>query len=124
MSDRVAALTLLVQESPVHRTAHLDQLLAMAAKQSRRESMPVLLALQDLFVSDLLPDRKLLFFRESTLRQPPDVEQEALFQFEHALKLAYASYINLPPLYFCNIWSGTRPTSNHWRLLCMTPWCT
>jgi hypothetical protein len=54
--------------------------------------MPVLLALQDLFVSDLLPDRKLLFFRENALRQPPDVEQEALFQFEHALKLAYASH--------------------------------
>lgn len=93
MSDRVAALTLLVQESPIHRSAHLDQLLSMAAKQSRRESMPVLLALQDLFVSDLLPDRKLLFFRENALRLPADAEQEALFQFEHSLKLAYASYI-------------------------------
>jgi ribosome biogenesis protein MAK21 len=82
-----------VQESPIHRSAHLDQLLTMAAKQSRRESMPVLLALQDLFVSDLLPDRKLLFFRENALRQPADAEQEALFQFEHSLKLAYASYI-------------------------------
>jgi ribosome biogenesis protein MAK21 len=93
VSDRVASLTLLVQESPVHRTAYLDQLLTMAAKQSRRESMPVLLALQDLFLSDLLPDRKLLFFRENVLRQPPDFEQEVLFQFEHTLKLAYASYI-------------------------------
>jgi ribosome biogenesis protein MAK21 len=82
-----------VQESPIHRSTHLDQLLAMAGKQSRRESMPVLLALQDLFLSDLLPDRKLRFFRENALRQPPDAEQEALFQFEHTLKLAYASYI-------------------------------
>ena len=93
VSDRVAALTLLVQESPIHRSLHLDQLLQMAAKQSRRESMPVLLALQDLFLSDLLPDRKLLFFRENALRQPGDSEQEAVFQFEHALKLAYAQYI-------------------------------
>ena len=87
MSDRVAALTLLVQESPIHRTQHLDQLLQMAGKQSRRESMPVLLALQDLFLTDLLPDRKLLFFRENAFKQPCDVEQEALFQFEHTLKL-------------------------------------
>lgn len=93
VSDRVAALTLLVQESPIHRCLYLDQLLTMAGKQSRRESMPVLLALQDLFLSDLLPDRKLLFFRENVLRQPPDCEQEALFQFEHTLKLAYATYI-------------------------------
>jgi ribosome biogenesis protein MAK21 len=82
-----------VQESPIHRCLYLDQLLTMAGKQSRRESMPVLLALQDLFLSDLLPDRKLLFFRENVLRQPPDCEQEALFQFEHTLKLAYATYI-------------------------------
>jgi ribosome biogenesis protein MAK21 len=93
VSDRVAALTLLVQESPIHRSVHLDQLLAMAGKQSRRESMPVLLALQDLFLSDLLPDRKLQFFRENVLRQPADCEQEVLFQYEHTLKLAYASYI-------------------------------
>jgi ribosome biogenesis protein MAK21 len=82
-----------VQESPIHRSGHLDQLLNMAGKQSRRESMPVLLALQDLFLSDLLPDRKLLFFRENVLRQPADDEQEVLFQFEHNLKLSYAAYI-------------------------------
>lgn len=39
LSDKVAALTLLVQESPVHTLASLDSLLAMAAKKGKRESI-------------------------------------------------------------------------------------
>ena len=37
LTDKVAALTLLVQEGPVYRTRTLDALLAMAAKKGKRE---------------------------------------------------------------------------------------
>ena len=39
LSDKVAALTLLVQESPVHTLSSLDSLLAMASKKGKRESI-------------------------------------------------------------------------------------
>ena len=37
LTDKVAALTLMVQEGPVYRTRTLDALLAMAAKKGKRE---------------------------------------------------------------------------------------
>ena len=39
LSDKVAALTLLIQESPLHTLTYLDSLLAMAAKKGKRESI-------------------------------------------------------------------------------------
>lgn len=39
LSDKVAALTLLIQESPFHTQASLDTLLAMASKKGKRESI-------------------------------------------------------------------------------------
>ena len=37
--DRVAALTVTIQNSPVHNMAALDSLVAMATKKGRREAM-------------------------------------------------------------------------------------
>ena len=45
MSDKIAALALLVRESPIHTLAQLDALLNMAHKKSRRESGPAIDAL-------------------------------------------------------------------------------
>lgn len=39
LTDKVAALTLLVQESPVHNLQNLESLLNMCRKKSKRESM-------------------------------------------------------------------------------------
>ena len=39
LSDRIAALTVTVQNSPVHNTVALDTLVSMATKKGRRESM-------------------------------------------------------------------------------------
>ena len=39
LGDKVAALTLLVQESPVHTLSSLDTLLTMAAKKGKREGI-------------------------------------------------------------------------------------
>jgi ribosome biogenesis protein MAK21 len=64
LSDKISALTLAVQESPVHNVKALETLVALAKKRSRSQAVDVLRALKDLFAQgSLLPsDRKLYTF--------------------------------------------------------------
>lgn len=64
LSDKVSALTLSVQESPLHNMKALETLVGLAGKRSRGQAVEVLGALKDLFgPGALLPsDRKLHFF--------------------------------------------------------------
>lgn len=87
LGDKVAALTLNVQDAPLHNLSSLDTLLGMVDKKGRREafmaagklfsyyfftlhppdSFPVILAcfadaIRDLFLNELLPDKKLRTF--------------------------------------------------------------
>lgn len=64
LSDKISALTLSVQESPVHNMKALENLLGLARKRSRGQAVDVLGALKDLFgPGALLPsDRKLRMF--------------------------------------------------------------
>lgn len=64
LSDKISALTLSVQESPLHNMKALETLLKLAGKRSRSQAVEVLGALKDLFGSGaLLPsNRKLHFF--------------------------------------------------------------
>ena len=64
LSDKISALTLAVQESPVHNVNALETLVALAKKRSRAQAVDVLRALKDLFAQgSLLPsDRKLHTF--------------------------------------------------------------
>lgn len=39
LSDKMAALMLLIQESPIHNIASVDTLVAMAKKKGKREAM-------------------------------------------------------------------------------------
>ncbi|ORY13716.1 CBF/Mak21 family-domain-containing protein [Clohesyomyces aquaticus] len=68
MEDKVSALTLLVQESPLHTTKAFDQLLNLSRKKSRNQAMMALAALKDLLGQGVVlpPDRKLKAFA----RQP------------------------------------------------------
>lgn len=68
MEDKVSALTLLVQESPLHTMKAFDQLLGLSRKKSRSAAMLALAALKDLLGQGVLlpPDRKLKPFA----RQP------------------------------------------------------
>jgi len=61
LSDKISALTLSVQESPVHNMKALESLVGLARKRSRGQAVEVLGALKDLFgPGNLLPsDRKL-----------------------------------------------------------------
>ena len=64
LSDKISALTLSVQESPVHNMKTLESLVGLASKRSRGQAVEVLGALKDLFgPGNLLPtDRKLRTF--------------------------------------------------------------
>lgn len=64
LSDKISALTLSVQESPVHNMKALEGLVALARKRSRGQAVEVLGALKDLFGAGALlpPDRKLKTF--------------------------------------------------------------
>ncbi|CAM9993626.1 unnamed protein product, partial [Choristocarpus tenellus] len=70
LSDKVAALTLMVQESPMHRLSTLDRLMDLALKKERRTAQMAMEALKDLFITNLLPDgRKLVVFEARPLDQ-------------------------------------------------------
>lgn len=64
LSDKISALTLSVQESPLHNMKALENLVSLASKRSRSQAVEVLGALKDLFgPGALLPsDRKLRLF--------------------------------------------------------------
>ena len=64
LSDKISALTLAVQDSPVHNVKALETLIGLAKKRSRTQAVDVLRALKDLFAQgSLLPaDRKLYTF--------------------------------------------------------------
>lgn len=76
LSDRIAALTLLAQSSPVHNLQSMDTLLSMAAKKNREESGRATRALADVLAKGGgLGDRKLRYFRD----QPTVTQLAVLF---------------------------------------------
>ncbi|KAL4948083.1 CBF/Mak21 family-domain-containing protein [Aspergillus filifer] len=64
LSDKTSALTLAVQESPLHNTKSLENLIALGKKRSRAQAVDVLRSLKDMFAQGtLLPnDRRLRAF--------------------------------------------------------------
>ena len=68
-ADRVAAMSVLVQDGAVANLPSLDSLLAMCAKKGGARAVvgSAMDALKELFTSVLLPDRKLRFFEQQPL---------------------------------------------------------
>ncbi|KAK8240006.1 CCAAT/enhancer-binding protein zeta [Phyllosticta capitalensis] len=64
LEDKVSALTLVIQESPVHATKAFENLLGLAKKKSRHQALMALGALKDLLGSGVVlpPERKLRSF--------------------------------------------------------------
>jgi len=64
LSDKVSALTLVVQESPVHTIKSFESLLALAKKRSRSQAVTALGAIKDLLGVGVIlpPDRRLRHF--------------------------------------------------------------
>ncbi|KAI1456878.1 CBF-domain-containing protein [Annulohypoxylon moriforme] len=64
MSDKVSALTLAIQESPIHNIKALENLIGLSAKRSRGQALSALAALVDLFGPGMIlpSERRLRLF--------------------------------------------------------------
>ncbi|RQM25593.1 hypothetical protein B5M09_001368 [Aphanomyces astaci] len=94
LADRIAATTLSIQASPVHNLARLSQLVTMAKNKGRREAQMAIDSLKDLFLTNLLPDRKLLFFHQRPIHRTDATQAHVvIWYFEHCVKVAYAQLI-------------------------------
>ncbi|KAI0665484.1 CBF/Mak21 family-domain-containing protein [Trametes maxima] len=100
LSDRLSALTLLVQASPVHNTAALESLRGMAqrgrAKGGRDEGLKAVRCVVDWWVGGGGPGRKLKYFRDQPLLHP-DVDDAHLLVwfFEDWLKKYFFSILQV-----------------------------
>lgn len=89
-SDKISALTLLIQDSPIHNKKSLDTLLGFSNKKSRNSQLQSLNALKDLFLNGLLPDRKLRYFKNQPgLSMMLNKKTLAIFYFEDYLKQTF-----------------------------------
>eukprot|EP00178_Gracilaria_changii_P005133 TRINITY_DN1830_c0_g1_i1.p1 TRINITY_DN1830_c0_g1~~TRINITY_DN1830_c0_g1_i1.p1 ORF type:complete len:919 (+),score=133.02 TRINITY_DN1830_c0_g1_i1:174-2930(+) len=99
LSDKIAAETLLVQESPVHRLDELQNMLEFARKKNRRERKSALEALKDLFVNNLLPpNRRLISFenRRFSCGKNALTKRHIIYAlFESELKAIYAQFVDI-----------------------------
>ncbi|XP_058469988.1 CCAAT/enhancer-binding protein zeta isoform X2 [Solea solea] len=104
LADRMAAMTVLIQDAPVHTVDHVSNLVSMVKKKgSRRMGLMALDTLRELLLSDLLPEnRKLRAFAQHPFDQ---LEEKAsgnrdsrdrrlvLWYFEHQLKHQVAEFV-------------------------------
>lgn len=96
LSDKISALTLLVQEAPLHNLRALDNLFNMCQKKSRTAAMQCVDAVVDLLVNTILPgDRKLKPFKKQPLSMNLSNKQLMLMYFEDHLKTLYFQFISL-----------------------------
>ncbi|KAF9236785.1 ribosome biogenesis protein [Melanogaster broomeanus] len=100
LSDRLSALTLLVQSSPLHNTKALETLKSMAergkGKGGREESLKALRCIVDWWVGGGAPNRKLKYFRDQSLNHPNSNDQHLLvWYFEDWLKKYFFSVLQI-----------------------------
>ncbi|KAF8191466.1 CBF/Mak21 family-domain-containing protein [Mycena galopus ATCC 62051] len=100
LSDRLSALTLLVQSSPLHNTKALETLKGMAergkGKGGRDESLKALRCVADWWVGGGAPDRKLKYMRDQPLTHPSVTDQHLLlWYFEDWLKKYFFSILQI-----------------------------
>lgn len=90
LNDKISALTLLVQESPIHNLKALESLLGFCNKKSRNSILATLAALKDMFLNGgLIPDRKLKYFKNQNLSMMMNKKTLAIWYFEDYLKKYY-----------------------------------
>ncbi|XP_078085710.1 CCAAT/enhancer-binding protein zeta [Mustelus asterias] len=104
LADRMAAMTLMIQDAPVHTLDFAEGLINQIKKKgSRRQSLIALTTLTELLISDLLPDnRKLQTFSQhpfQNLEKLASGNKDArdkrliLWYFEHQLKHHFAGFV-------------------------------
>uniref|UniRef100_A0A1S3CH26 CCAAT-binding factor domain-containing protein n=1 Tax=Cucumis melo TaxID=3656 RepID=A0A1S3CH26_CUCME len=97
-ADKVSAFSVMVGDNPVASLRSLDALLGMVtSKVGKRHALTGFEALMELFISSLLPDRKLKNLLQRPLNQLPDTKDGnslLLFWFwEECLKQRYERFV-------------------------------
>lgn len=96
LNDKVSALTLVVQESPLHSIKTMKQLLGMAQKKGRNEAVQTVAALKDLMVGSVLPDRKLKYFHDQPITNLQATKEHLIiWAFEDYLKKYYFNLLQI-----------------------------
>ncbi|CAI5758639.1 unnamed protein product [Candida verbasci] len=95
LNDKISALTLLIQEAPLHNLKAFDTLLSYCDKKSRTAALQSINALKDLFINGLLPDRKLVYFDKQPLEKDASDQSLAIYYFEDYLKKSYFKFIQV-----------------------------
>lgn len=98
MADRVAAITVLVQDNPLANLKALDTILGMVtSKVGKRHAGVGIDALKELFLISLLPDRKLKYFGQQSLHvlsETKDANSLLLFWYwEDCLKHRFERFV-------------------------------
>ncbi|KAI0825432.1 CBF/Mak21 family-domain-containing protein [Irpex lacteus] len=104
LSDRLSALTLLVQASPVHNRKALDSLKSMAergrGKGGREEGLKAMRCVVDWWVGGGAPPRKLRYFRDQPLLHPSVTDQHLVaWYFEDWLKKYFFAILQILETY-------------------------
>ncbi|XP_066576985.1 CCAAT/enhancer-binding protein zeta [Amia ocellicauda] len=104
LADRMAAMTLLIQDAPVHTLPFLETLVGHIKKKgSRRQSLMALDTFRELLISDLLPEnRKLKTFSQHPFDRIEELSSGnrdardrrlILWYFEHNLRHQVAEFV-------------------------------
>jgi ribosome biogenesis protein MAK21 len=98
VSDKVSALTILIQESPLFHFKQLNDVLfeGMALKKARREALMAVDSIKDLLLKSILPDRKLKYFADQPFSAAKCSSTHAiLWYFEDLIKKFFYKFIQL-----------------------------
>ncbi|SGZ47869.1 CIC11C00000001171 [Sungouiella intermedia] len=95
LNDKISALTLLVQEAPLHNMKAFETLLYYCEKKSRTAALQAIDAMKDLLLNGLLPDRKLVSLFKQPLSKDASDEKVALAYYEDYLKKSYFKFIQI-----------------------------
>ncbi|KAL6303673.1 CBF/Mak21 family-domain-containing protein, partial [Sparassis latifolia] len=104
LSDRLSALTLLVQASPVHNAKALETLRGLAergrGKGGREEGLKAVRCVVDWWVGGGAPGRKLRYFRDQPLLHPSVTDSYlVMWYFEDWLKKYFFSILQILETY-------------------------
>lgn len=95
LSDKISALTLLIQESPLHSVKYFEMLMKLCEKKSRGSAMQAVTALKDIFVGGVLPERKLKWFKNQPVNKATPISWLIVWAFEDWLKQYYFNLLQL-----------------------------
>ncbi|ORX55432.1 CBF-domain-containing protein [Piromyces finnis] len=96
LTDKVSAMSLMIQESPIHNFKLLKQNLFqnMVKKKNRRESIMAVNTMKDLLMNNVMPDRKLRYFKDQNVTNSGVTSKHLiLWYYEDSLKKLYFEFI-------------------------------